>query len=1078
MNPLRAALPVLLVLGCGTNSAPKELGSAREVLARVRAVPVFAERFAGAPGIERRGDAYAVIARSVSAVRIELPARAAEPIRFVDGRGSSSVRALELATQHAELTDGALVYRDVAKDTDLLLQSVPSGVEELRVLRTSRAPSAFRWSVEHGTVRVVDGRIEILDEERTPRVRSEPPFAVDAKGLRRDLALRVQNDVLVAELDTTGLSYPIVVDPVWRTVVSTLPSPSTYYAYSWVTPNANTVLQLGGSNNVNDGTSWFDVPTEKWTLRSLTTSTRTYSNAIFVPSIGKTLIVGGQTGGGTYQNTAVLYDHGATPPATELSSTMSVGRTQHTLTLVSPGGSERVLVAGGNTGTVSVDWFDPSTSTFVARASMATARTRHAAIRLGSGNVLVTGGRISSGAHASGEVYDPAANAWTPVTNAMASARTDHTHTLLPDGRVLIVGGYDETGTSTATTTLYDPSTNAFSAGPSMGSQRAQHTATKLPDGRILVAGGYGRVVGGTTGFSGLSTTEIYDPTSNAFSAGPTMGAARYAHAAVALSGGRVMVGTTSAVSTTEILWPDGTACSGTSTTCPFCVDGVCCDTACTGQCEACDVAGKKGVCSPVNGEAPHGTRASCSPFAVCVYDPTKGSSACATACTADASCESGSYCVNPGTTGTCAPKKADGAGCTASNQCTSGFCVDGVCCKSSCTGQCDSCAEASSLGTCIPVDGMPRGTRTACTAPYACSAGACATSCTKDAECATGRACDTASKTCVPKKANGASCTGSSQCISGQCVDGTCCNTDCTSACFACDLAGTAGTCSPIPEGSAPHGTRTCAPYALCGAAGACKASCTSGADCLSGICDAGSSTCTAGPIDAGVETGTDSGTSSPDASADLGTASSEAPDPGPKPTVGEFIKCVKNSDCATGHCVEGVCCDTECTDRCHSCALLTSPGKCTLEPVGVDLRNECGPAATCLGTCDGAGQCIGAGKGTMCGRNRCTGATSGVGPAYCPGPGGKCGNDDAVPFECGPYVCEPAFGACASSCRSSSDCANGFACDTEKKTCVSAATAPDDSGCSMGRSGGGGGLFALLLLALLTRRGAAAAR
>jgi hypothetical protein len=34
-----------------------------------------------------------------------------------------------------------------------------------------------------------------------------------------------------------------------------------------------------------------------------------------------------------------------------------------------------------------------------------------------------------------------------------------------------------------------------------------------------------------------------------------------------------------------------------------FCVDGVCCNDDCTGQCEACNLAGKAGTCLPVKGK-------------------------------------------------------------------------------------------------------------------------------------------------------------------------------------------------------------------------------------------------------------------------------------------------------------------------------------------------------------------------------------------------------------------------------------------------------------------------------------------
>lgn len=56
-----------------------------------------------------------------------------------------------------------------------------------------------------------------------------------------------------------------------------------------------------------------------------------------------------------------------------------------------------------------------------------------------------------------------------------------------------------------------------------------------------------------------------------------------------------------------------GQACDPLNDTCAtgFCVDGVCCDTACEGQCQACDVSGSEGTCAPATG-TPRGTRATC----------------------------------------------------------------------------------------------------------------------------------------------------------------------------------------------------------------------------------------------------------------------------------------------------------------------------------------------------------------------------------------------------------------------------------------------------------------------------------
>jgi MYXO-CTERM domain-containing protein len=166
------------------------------------------------------------------------------------------------------------------------------------------------------------------------------------------------------------------------------------------------------------------------------------------------------------------------------------------------------------------------------------------------------------------------------------------------------------------------------------------------------------------------------------------------------------------------------------------------------------------------------------------------------------------------------------------------------------------------------------------------------------------------------------------------------------------------------------------------------------------------------------------------------------------------EFKRCSNGSECPSGFCVEGVCCNSACNQRCFSCALLNTPGTCTQEPIGVDLKSECGPALTCLGTCGEGAECIGAGTGTMCARNRCTGPTTGAGPAYCSSPGAKCNTDETVAFDCAPFVCEPAFGACRTTCASSNDCAQGFLCDTASKTCVAAPPPPaesGDSGCAV---------------------------
>jgi len=76
-----------------------------------------------------------------------------------------------------------------------------------------------------------------------------------------------------------------------------------------------------------------------------------------------------------------------------------------------------------------------------------------------------------------------------PAIQASAEVgRTNHTATLLPDGRVLVAGGgYNAV---TAKATIYDPATNAWSPVTGMNKPRILHAAVALPDSRVLVIGG------------------------------------------------------------------------------------------------------------------------------------------------------------------------------------------------------------------------------------------------------------------------------------------------------------------------------------------------------------------------------------------------------------------------------------------------------------------------------------------------------------------------------------------------------------------------------------------------------------
>jgi hypothetical protein len=407
------------------------------------------------------------------------------------------------------------------------------------------------------------------------------------------------------------------------------------------------------------------------------------------------------------------------------------------------------------------------------------------------------------------------------------------------------------------------------------------------------------------------------------------------------------------------------------------------------------------------------------------------GAVSCKTACSADTDCVSGRVCDIA--TSKCVTKKARGATCAKASECTSGFCADGLCCDKACNGACEACDVLASEGVCTALDGVADKHGKCGTGPCAdlCKSGACAYK--------------------PSTVACGAACVGS--------------------------MLNTAGNCSGIDDECAGAGSSACPGNYACEDATQCRTKCFVNADCAAGfVCDIFGN-CIA-PPDAGVsDSSVDTGTTMEDSTpADTGSVDTSTPDtavaetgtriPDDPKINGDFQRCTKDSECSTGHCVEGVCCDTACTDRCHSCALLSAPGKCTVEPIGVDLKNECGPALSCLGTCDGTGQCIGSGAGTMCARNKCITGSKGLGPAYCAAPGAACNDDEAIEFDCMPYACEPAFGACLSQCKSSEDCANGFVCDVGSRTCVQPISPEADSGCAFPRRASTNGMAGIALV------------
>lgn len=217
----------------------------------------------------------------------------------------------------------------------------------------------------------------------------------------------------------------------------------------------------------------------------------------------------------------------------------------------------RVLISGGNMASnISVlrtEIYNPNTDTYTFGGFLTYPRLSvSTATLLADGRVLLVGG---SGVGATvPEIFEPVSNT-VSVAGTLIEPRTGgHTVTLLQNGKVLIVGGGLTASVITAKAEVYDPATMTSTLVGNLITARRGHTATLLPDGRVLIAGG--TIPAGDGGVFYTGSTEIFDPISQTFSAGPTMLATRENARAVMLQNGQVLITggrTPSLVTTAEV---------------------------------------------------------------------------------------------------------------------------------------------------------------------------------------------------------------------------------------------------------------------------------------------------------------------------------------------------------------------------------------------------------------------------------------------------------------------------------------------------------------------------------------------
>jgi len=151
-------------------------------------------------------------------------------------------------------------------------------------------------------------------------------------------------------------------------------------------------------------------------------------------------------------------------------------------------------------------------------------------------------------------------------------------------------------------------------------------------------------------------------------------------------------------------------------------------------------------------------------------------------------------------------------------------------------------------------------------------------------------------------------------------------------------------------------------------------------------------------------------------------------------------------NTQCDTDHCVDGFCCDTDCTGTCKSCdgAHNTSgnDGTCGNVVVADDPDNECPTTGNGFktGSCDGNGACGFKAAGSNCGSAAtCVNGTTSNPQDTCAGGADTCNAGSNMSCLTN-YACTG--GVCATTCTMTSQCSTGHceldAASSQKNDCV----------------------------------------
>lgn len=540
------------------------------------------ERVERAGGGWRRGRSASASAwRTLGAIDAVLPATATAPLRI----GSSNELWIELTAVAARdgattVSGNAVVHAGAARDTDVVFLAEASRIEEVRLLRTPRSPRSFAYQLALGpevsSVRVRGDVVEVVDRRGNVALTSEPLFAVDAHGVRAAVIASVEGARLSFTLEErSDLAFPIAIDPAWTTAGTI----TGRYGHGYGATMFRVLVGGGrGASGLVATAELWEEGTTTWTSIPLKVPREQHT---VTACEGQVILAGGSDGTSPLSSVEAFSAGSMT-----LKRSLTIARSRHSAVYIGCDASAYLLVVGGagSSGLLASAELGVKLTldagNWISAAGLPAARASMAAVALSGNRAFVVGGECAPklpGVCAEAWIYDLATNTWT-AAGAMSAPRMDHAAAVLASGQILVAGGRMSSGGASFTNVdLFDPTTKTWTARKAMTQPRASFLLAEIAPGRVLAAGGATR------------ETEIYDVATNTWVSAGLM-ASEHREAGGFMHGTTVKtalvvggLGLAGPISTAEqfALLANGAACT---------LGGECASTCCTsaGTCGTC----------------------------------------------------------------------------------------------------------------------------------------------------------------------------------------------------------------------------------------------------------------------------------------------------------------------------------------------------------------------------------------------------------------------------------------------------------------------------------------------------------